>query len=238
MPELSLDDWSDIKDAYETGGRSISDLSRTFGVSRTSIQRHIKSQGWVVTGMTAAEAEEAVAERAHAKAMGVDLNADEATQVGQIERAADDRQVLITRHRRAWDAAVPLHERLKKAFDAGWSPPDIPLAEFDESSRLKYASAIVGIYQKTVQSILVHQEGERRAHGFDYRIQQKSAEFSAETATRRKELMAQLYEMMDRAAKDKRLIEDLRTGRAVVIDGEVVGATGAGLREDGSTSME
>jgi hypothetical protein len=60
---------------------------------------------------------------------------------------------------------------------------------------------MAGVYQKTVQSILVHQDGERRSHGFDYRIQQKSAEGVTDASQRNTELLAILEEHLKKVPR-------------------------------------
>jgi hypothetical protein len=88
----------------------------------------------------------------------------------------------------------------------------VPLEEFDEPARFKYAKAAGSIYYTAVQSTLVHQEGERRAHGLDYRIQQKAADGSTDATMRRRELMEAL-----RVSYEKRVAK-----AAVTIEGTVV----------------
>ena len=58
----------------------------------------------------------AVNARAHAKAMDVDPDADRETPPGGPDRQGRGTALRSPRHREMWDAAVPMHESLKRSW--------------------------------------------------------------------------------------------------------------------------
>ena len=65
------------------------------------------------------------------------------------------------------------------------------------TERLKYAGRMFAVYNTAANALMVAQEGERRAHGFDYRDQRKSANAEGQDQTRRAELMTEIAGLIE-----------------------------------------
>jgi hypothetical protein len=61
-----------------------------------------------------------------------------------------------------------------------------------------YAKALMGLYKTAVEAITTKQEGERRAHGFDYKLQQETGTVDKEKAERDARLAIEWKEWADR----------------------------------------
>ena len=69
--------------------------------------------------------------------------------------------------------------------------------KWDATERLKYAGRLFSVYNTAANALMVAQEGERRAHGFDYRDQRKAANVDAQDQARRAELMTEIAGLID-----------------------------------------
>ena len=89
-------DWESIRAEYEVGA-SQSDLSKRYGVSRTAIQKRIRAEGWVqdISGT--------VNRMAEAKVAGVVAACNPQKKAEALDRAAEAKAAVITRHQREWD---------------------------------------------------------------------------------------------------------------------------------------
>jgi hypothetical protein len=56
---------------------------------------------------------------------------------------------------------------------------------------------LFSVYNTASNALMVAQEGERRAHGFDYRDQRKVANAEAQDQTRRAELMTEIAGLIE-----------------------------------------
>ena len=129
-------DWETIRAEYEAGA-SQSELSRRHGVSRTAIQKRIKSEGWMqdVTG--------AINRLTEAKVAGVVAGCNPQKKAEALSRAAEDKAAVIRNHREAWDG---FKQEVKAALEAN---------DFDRLKCLKIAS----------ETLRNAQECERKAWG-------------------------------------------------------------------------
>jgi hypothetical protein len=84
------------------------------------------------------------------------------------------------------------------------------------TERLKYAGRMFAVYNTAANALMVAQEGERRAHGFDYRDQRKAATVDAQDQTRRAELMTEIAG----------LIEIITSNEPQIVEGECHQHTG------------
>jgi hypothetical protein len=69
--------------------------------------------------------------------------------------------------------------------------------KWNATERLKYAGRLFSVYNTAANALMVAQEGERRAHGFDYRDQRKAANADAQDQTRRAELMTEIAGLIE-----------------------------------------
>jgi hypothetical protein len=61
-----------------------------------------------------------------------------------------------------------------------------------------YAKALMGLYKTAVEAITTKQEGERRAHGFDYKLQQEVGSVDKQKAERDAKIAIEWKEWADR----------------------------------------
>jgi hypothetical protein len=61
----------------------------------------------------------------------------------------------------------------------------------------EYAGRLFSVYNTAANALMVAQEGERRAHGFDYRDQRKTANAEAQDQTRKAELMTEIAGLIE-----------------------------------------
>lgn len=136
MAKRTRYDWESIRAEYEAG-TSQSDLSRRYGVSRKSIQKHIMAEGWMqdVSG--------AVNRMTEAKVAGVVAGCDPKKKAEALDRAADAKAAVIQRHKAEWDKHQAL---IDDALSEG---------SFDKAKLAKI----------TAETIKIRQEGERKAWG-------------------------------------------------------------------------
>lgn len=146
-------DWETIRAEYEAGA-SQSELSKRYGVSRTAIQKRIKSEGWMqdVTG--------AINRLMEAKVAGVVAGCNPQKKAEALSRAAEDKAAVIRNHREAWDG---FKQEVKAALEAN---------DFDRLKCLKIAS----------ETLRNAQECERKAWGIQDKpaeIEQATAQATA-----------------------------------------------------------
>lgn len=129
-------DWETIRAEYEAGA-SQSELSKRHKVSRTAIQKRIKSEGWMqdVTG--------AINRLTEAKVAGVVAGCNPQKKAEALSRAAEDKAAVIRNHREAWGG---FKQEVKAALEAN---------DFDRLKCLKIAS----------ETLRNAQECERKAWG-------------------------------------------------------------------------
>jgi hypothetical protein len=189
MPEITDDEWVQIGDSLRSGA-SASSLSRIYNVSRQAIDAKAKRMGWrkgeYVTAVTSE-----VDSRAHAKADGTDGISEEALEAA-LDRAADARAEIIKEHRKQWAAMQrTLHDGMQLLHSApdGEEPGEA-------SMRLKKAEVMLNIFSKGTNAIFMYQEGQRRAHGFDYKIQKNDQQTAANQKSESDELYSDIAQTL------------------------------------------
>ena len=129
-------DWETIRAEYEAGA-SQSELAKRHGVSRTAIQKRIRSEGWMqdISG--------AITRLTEAKVAGVVAGCNPQKKAAALDRAADAKAAVILRHKEEWNK----HQKLiEDALAAG---------DFEKAKLAKI----------TAETIRIRQEGERKAWG-------------------------------------------------------------------------
>ena len=90
-----------------------------------------------------------------------------------LEDGVDPRVALVKGHQREWKEIEAIRKLALKAFkDPAFKPEDAG-DKWNATERLKYAGRLFSVYNTAANALMVAQEGERRAHGFDYRDQRK-----------------------------------------------------------------
>jgi hypothetical protein len=195
MPELTEDDWLQIGEAYRSGA-SASSLSRIHQISRQAIDAKAKRMGWRKGEFVEAVKSE-VDSRAHAIADGTDGIAEEALEAA-LDRAADARAEIIKEHRKQWAAMQKTLADGMQLLHVPQDPEEDPGAT---SLRLKRAETMLNIFSKGTNAIFMYQEGQRRAHGFDYKAQKSEAADQASKKSESDNAWADVKETLKDIAK-------------------------------------
>ncbi len=167
--------WAKVRAAYQ-GGDSLSELSRSSGLSRTAIRTRARLEGWIRSGLD----QEPLPCPAETRGKRTDAVHP------PLDALPDERHALIRQHRREWRDLDRLRREAIRAASA--SPAANPRAE--EANRMgskeqqNHAKLLMGLYKTAVEALSAKQEGERRAHGFDYKLQQETGTVDKEKAER------------------------------------------------------
>jgi hypothetical protein len=202
MARRSAKEWNTIRRLYETGGMSIRALAAKVGTSHTAINKRADAEGWVnprspatvpaaLAFATTEEVEQAVDQRARRRVLGIQ-SIDPAQ---ALENAVDERAHVILGHRDDWSAIATLKNEAKRILtDPAWRPLgwNLEKGQPDLFDRAEYAKELFKVYDLASKALVFGQEGERRAHGFSFQMQQKQDQQDAHMVERRKQLMEQI----------------------------------------------
>jgi hypothetical protein len=202
MARRTIEEWNTIRCLYEAGVMSVRALAAKVGTSHTAINKKADAEGWVnprsppsvtaaIAFATTEEMEQAVDQSARRRVLGVQ-SIDPAQ---ALENAVDERAHVILCHRDDWSAIATLKAEAKRILtDPAWRPPNWnpgkgPPDMFD---RAEHAKELFKVYDLASKALVFGQEGERRAHGFSFQMQQKQDQQGAHTVERRKQLIDQI----------------------------------------------
>ncbi len=167
--------WAQVQAAYQKGA-SLSEISRLSGLSRAAIRVRARTEGWTRSDLDQ--------EPVPCPAVARDRRADAVHP--PLDNLPDERHVVIRQHRREWRDLDRLRREAIRATSASHSPPaDLSSEEANRMStreQLSQAKLLMTLYKNAVEALSAKQEGERRAHGFDYKIQQETGTVDKEKA--------------------------------------------------------
>jgi hypothetical protein len=119
-----------------------------------------------------------------------------------LDSLPDERHALIRQHRREWRDLDRLRREAIRAASASHSPAANPGAEETDrvstKEQLGQAKLLMAMYKNAVEAITTKQEGERRAHGFDYKLQQETGTVDKQKAERDAKIAIEWKEWADR----------------------------------------
>jgi hypothetical protein len=176
--------WDEIARQYQAG-IVVSVIAKTFNVSRVRIRRQAERFGWTrgATGRNAASPGEISGAAPQARADAV------------IPPPARDG--LFERHQGEWE---PLYELRADAYRVlrGETPRILDAVETSSAwERMDIAKDLLTLIEKDAKVLMMAQEGERRAHGLDYKRQQEAQQEDEATARRRAELIRSFLNAVD-----------------------------------------
>jgi hypothetical protein len=188
MQKVAPDVWDEIERQYRAG-IAVNVLAKMFKVSRATIERKAIQFGW---GRDPVDAGDLVVARQE-EASG----SSQAPRQGGVAQGSDPHALLIEQQRAAWEELCALREdtyrilrgqkpKLLKGFDV-----------VDVADRLSLAAAVIRMVEKEARSLMIAQEGERRAYGYDYKQQQASQAEDEATARQRAELIGSFLNTVD-----------------------------------------
>jgi hypothetical protein len=109
---------------------------------------------------------------------------------------------VIRQHGREWRDLDRLRREAIPAASASHSPAANPspkeVNRMSSKERQSEAKALMAIFKLAVEGLTTKQEGERRAHGFDYKLQQETGTVDKEKAERDARLAVEWKEWADR----------------------------------------
>ncbi len=183
--------WAQVRAGYQSG-YSLSELSRSSDLSRTAIRTRARLEGW-----TRPDADqEPVPCPAGTKTRRTDAVP------ASFDSLPDERHVLIRQHRREWRDLDRLRREATRTASAPHSPPahlsPEEASRWSTKEQLGHAKLLMTLYKNAVEALTTKQEGERRAHGFDYKIQQEVGVVDKEKAERDARLAIEWKEWADR----------------------------------------
>ena len=190
MPKLTDETWQVIRDQWAAGASDAA-LATQFGVSRQTIERRATAHEWHRN-----DACEGTSGRPpdRPQAKGSDSRGNDG---GPPSQPIRDRAQLALKHQAEWEelefiradvvaafqdiriqlrssvsSASPDRQNRKSSTGTQNLPPGLgPRVTLDE--HLKQATRWAGLYEKAASGLQKAQEGERRAYGFDYKMQQQ-----------------------------------------------------------------
>jgi hypothetical protein len=156
--------WAQVRAGYQQGA-SLSELARSSGLSRTAIRTRARLEGW--TKPETAQPSDPVSPGPLAR-VGT---------TSPLDSLPNERHALIRQHRREWRDLDRLgRESIRAASASHSSPADLSAKEANRMStkeQQSHAKGLMGLFKAAVEGLTIKQEGERRAHGFDYKAQQE-----------------------------------------------------------------
>jgi ribosomal 50S subunit-recycling heat shock protein len=185
MSQGSAEVWDEIARQYQAG-MAVSVIAKTFDVSRVRIRLQAERFGWT---RGAGEGGEAVAPE------GTCGSALEAS-TPAAHPVADTRRMVFERHRAAW---ASVHDLGDEAFRIlrGEEPHILKGLQRDSvEERIDCAAKVITLFEKRAKALMMAQEGERRAHGLDYKQQQEVQTEDEAEIRRRRELTASIVELV------------------------------------------
>jgi hypothetical protein len=179
-PKMTPEQWVEIRSKYESGRYSYRALAEIYGIAWTNIQRRADRQGWFKPKrMHPGAIEKQINERTIERLQGTYLAHTPEEYEQAIEGDAATRADVIRRHREQWVTSSQLHDEAVRALnDPEYTPAWIPEEQLapwrqDRPRRIKLASLILGLARRFTSHLVMYQEGERKAHGFDYKALQE-----------------------------------------------------------------
>jgi hypothetical protein len=168
-----------MREAYEEGN-SLLEIGRLFEVSAQAVHKQARKRGWARANRRTDDVQADVDSLTTAKLAGgfnhagINHPGDDEGHAAALEGAADLRAGIIQRHRTAWNEVRELGRMaFQAALDPDWVPPgDETGHPLPFGKRIAYATNLSRLFKQHAEQLMTAQEGERRANGFDYRIQQ------------------------------------------------------------------
>jgi hypothetical protein len=193
MPaKLTPEEWKKVGELY-VANIPVLRISKQFGVARISIERAAKRYGWVKIPR------EDIEEVVRAKVHGGHLSTDPQAKAEFIEKVADERALLMRRHKDGWrkvyairdDAHAVLSGRQTKVLTLDYEE----VTSMDTRERINLAGKLLAMFEADARALSTAQEGERRANGMDYKVQAESKQVDEVEARERKALVASLVQL-------------------------------------------
>lgn len=217
MPKLTDDTWQAIRGQWETGASDAS-LAARYGVSRQTIKRRAAAHQWQRDDACEGAGERSPEGRRANGSDGGDQPILDRAQLAfkqQAEWAPIDAlqadmvaalQSIRTRLQARVASASPGRQNRKATGAQDRAPGLDPRVTLDDV--LKWATTWAALYDKAASGLHKAQDGERRAHGFDSRMQQHQTAEDAEAIESCNEMWEEMLVYVDQADQTYREQEE------------------------------
>jgi hypothetical protein len=218
---MNTGQWLEIREQWEEG-TSYGLLSKRYGITRSGIANRGRREGWrrspetIIERIDEPSAVEEMHRKIEEKLVNVSRAATPREKAIAIESAADELTKIVREHRRAWLSIQQiLKDSIRAVHDLSWQPPGWEnmtdragnLVPFDTVHRLKYAKDLATLHRMLADGLITSQEGERRAHGIDFRITMKDRA-QDEAANERREFLNRNITKLLRHVADRGLLHE------------------------------
>ncbi|MDF2810209.1 MAG: hypothetical protein K0S56_1240 [Microvirga sp.] len=223
MAKLDEKRWQEISALWAAGTTS-SLLANTYSVARQVIDRRAKRDGWTrdLTDDVALATQEKVhgvrqGASSEQRAAAIEALSDDRVKLITAHRSAwADVYDLDVAAMRVMQGEPTRYTRDFIKYAKGYHDPktgeDIagkPILDakgeiqwfdpiLDTTARLALAAKLMALFERRAGSLQTAQEGQRRAHGFDYKMQQESEQDDQIARRRRNELIDSILDVMEK----------------------------------------
>jgi DNA invertase Pin-like site-specific DNA recombinase len=155
---------------YEKGA-SFNRVAKLLQISKNTVAKYARIEGWSAAKL----AEEEDDEWSDQSDQG-GQTVDPGHAISVLQQGESTLKSLVKEHQAEWNEIERLRvDALRCYQDETFRPEDAPDTWGGSKDRLTYAGKLFSMYNTAANALMVAQEGERRAHGFDYRDQKKAA---------------------------------------------------------------
>jgi hypothetical protein len=184
MPKRTREVWDEVERQYRAGV-IVHVIAQTFNVSRVRIRLQAERFGWT-RGATGGDA----------ASPGESSGAAPQTGAGAVI-SPSARNGLFERRRGEWEGFYELRADAYRIL-RGETPWRLEAVEKSSVlERIDLAKDLFALAEKDAKALMMAQEGERRAHGLDYKQQQEAQVVDEATARRRNELISSLLSSIE-----------------------------------------
>ncbi|MEE1611887.1 hypothetical protein [Microvirga sp. CF3016] len=192
--KLAVEQWQKLGEEWSAGS-SVSSLSLKYNVSRKAIDNAAKRNGWIKNPIV----NQALTVVRREK---TEDDPRTGTENARVVHVACDRATLILQHQGQWS---DIYELRQDAFRMLRGEPMRLVSNRDVldengvivekaetlslTKRIALAHKLMAIFEADARSMMTAQEGERRAWGFDYKLQQDGNAVNESELRRRSELI-------------------------------------------------
>ncbi len=219
LPEA---EWQIIREAYEEG-TSLTEIGRQYEVSAQAVHKQAKKRGWIRANRGVSDVQADVDRLTTAKLAGgfnhagvnhagvnhksINHASEDEGDAEALEGSADLRAGIIQRHRTAWNEVRELGRMaFQAALEPDWVPPgDETGHPLPFGRRIEYATNLSRLFRQHAQDLMAAQEGERRAHGFDYKLQRSETKppEDPQLAIEKQKTLQRILDNMNSIARQK-----------------------------------
>jgi hypothetical protein len=189
---LSADQKAEARELYEKGHTPYR-VAKLLGLSKNTVKKYATREGWIA-GALPDEDDDDWTDPSDPDGHTVDPG----HAISVLQQGESTLRSLVKEHQAEWNEIERLRvDALRCYQDETFRPEDAPDTWGGSKDRLTYAAKLFGMYNVAANALMVAQEGERRAHGYDYKDQRKAAKEEGKDYARQadalRSMMASVY---------------------------------------------